>query len=174
MLILYAAICPDSKKAAHTLLLRALEAHFRLKELPKTAFGPYGKPFFPDYPQIHFNLSHSGPYALCALSGGPVGVDIEEIRPRGARLPAYAFNPAERDWFEARGGGWENFYTLWTRKESWCKRAGESAARPKSVCPPLPGEAAGTLAVHSFAGEGWRAAVCTEQEERPEILWTDL
>jgi len=38
-----------------------------------------GKPFLPGGP--HFNLSHSGKFAMCAVSTSPVGCDIEEIVP---------------------------------------------------------------------------------------------
>ena len=38
-----------------------------------------GKPFFADG-KIHFSLSHSGAYALAALSRQTVGADIQEVR----------------------------------------------------------------------------------------------
>ena len=53
--------------------------------------GTFGKPRLARDAQLHFNLSHSGPLALYALSReGPVGVDVE----RAGRRPA-AFL---RDW----------------------------------------------------------------------------
>ncbi len=39
-----------------------------------------GKPRLSGHPSIHFNLSHSGPWVLCAVHGGPVGIDVEEVR----------------------------------------------------------------------------------------------
>ncbi len=52
-----------------------------------------------------FSLSHSGRLTLCALSARPVGVDIEQIRPRGASLPRYALTAAEYARFQAGGTG---------------------------------------------------------------------
>ena len=74
-------------------------------------------------------------------------------------------------WYAAHGGDWGAFCSLWTRKESWCKQAGTGIFNPRSVLPPLPGERHETLAVHSFAGDRWRAAVCAEHGEAPKILW---
>ena len=39
--------------------------------------GENGKPELLSYPDIHFNLSHSGTIAVCAVSDRPVGVDVE-------------------------------------------------------------------------------------------------
>ncbi|MEM8503001.1 MAG: 4'-phosphopantetheinyl transferase superfamily protein [Cyanobacteria bacterium P01_D01_bin.1] len=49
-------------------------------------YGEYGKPTTTASPteacDFHFNLSHSGELALCALGGDrTVGVDIEQVRP---------------------------------------------------------------------------------------------
>lgn len=38
-----------------------------------------GKPYVKNAP-FHFSLSHSGDYAVCAISDSPVGVDIEQER----------------------------------------------------------------------------------------------
>jgi 4'-phosphopantetheinyl transferase len=38
-----------------------------------------GKPVFRDYPQCHFNISHSGNHGACVLADTPVGIDIEAI-----------------------------------------------------------------------------------------------
>ena len=47
--------------------------------------GPYGKPYLTGYPEIHFNISHSGGWAVCALASMPCGVDGEGL-PVGAQL----------------------------------------------------------------------------------------
>ncbi|MEE1164345.1 MAG: 4'-phosphopantetheinyl transferase superfamily protein [Lachnospiraceae bacterium] len=57
-----------------------------------------GKPFFPDLPQIHFSLSHSGEYIACAFSDEEVGLDLQECsRPRTSifRIAKRFFSQAE-------------------------------------------------------------------------------
>ncbi len=41
----------------------------------------HGKPRCVGHPEVHFNLSHSGGWILCALHGAPVGVDVEAASP---------------------------------------------------------------------------------------------
>ena len=82
------------------LLLWALQQAHGFAALPPLARTPLGKPYFPQYPGLHFNLSHSGPLTVCALSTLPVGVDIEQIRPRGASLPRYALTEEQKERYE--------------------------------------------------------------------------
>lgn len=171
MLTLLACGGENGKAAVRGLLREGLARVYGLEEIPAMDRGSRGKPFFPDFPHIHFNLSHSGGLALCALSDGEVGVDVELVGPRDPRLPRRVFSEEEYRWYAAHGGDWGAFCSLWTRKESWCKQAGTGIFNPRSVLPPLPGERHETLAVHSFAGDRWRAAVCAEHGEAPKILW---
>ena len=172
-MILLGCESDDAKAASRALLLRALGESHGLSVLPAMEYGPLGKPFFPAYPHIHFNLSHSGPFALCAVSRFPVGVDIERVRPRRETLPKGVLTEEECRWYIEQGGGWERFYTLWTRKESWVKHRGGSVAKPRTVCPPLPGTGEGPPFLISLAGEDWRGAVCAE-ERVPSLRWIDI
>lgn len=169
-MVLLACESNDSKAAARALLLRALAEEYGLTQQPLTEYGPRGKPFFPDYTHIHFNLSHSGPYALCAVGKCPVGVDIEVCRPRKLTVPAGVFTESEYRWYKEQGGGWSEFYTLWTRKESWVKYHGGTVARPKTVCPPLPGTLQTVPGLTSLSGPGWHAAICAEEPAAP-LQW---
>ena len=45
------------------------------------AYGPSGKPFFHDLPDVHFNISHTGGLVVCAVGNIPIGIDAERIRP---------------------------------------------------------------------------------------------
>lgn len=47
----------------------------------RIALSQNGKPWLPDAPQLHFNLSHSHGALAIAVSRLAVGVDIEKIRP---------------------------------------------------------------------------------------------
>lgn len=56
-----------------------------------------GKPYCADYPDLHFNMSDSGPYTMIAVSDRRVGADVEHIRPRpGAALFQRWFLPEEK------------------------------------------------------------------------------
>ena len=55
---------------AYGLLAELVKTEYGLSPLPETAREESGKPFFPGFRALHFNLSHSGTLALCALSAG--------------------------------------------------------------------------------------------------------
>ena len=38
----------------------------------------YGKPYIPALPDMHFNISHSGRWIVCAVDSKPIGIDIEK------------------------------------------------------------------------------------------------
>ena len=103
-LVVYGGLCPagEERKLAYRLLALALEREAG------------GKPFFPGFPQLQFNLSHSRGAAVCALHHLPVGVDVERLRQPPRRLAA--------------GLGDEAFFRLWTAKEATVKLAGQGIA----------------------------------------------
>ena len=87
-LVVYGAVGPkeSERELAYRLLELALQREYGLDSLPEIRRAAGGKPYFPQYPHIHFNLSHSRGAAVCALSGEPVGVDVELLRPPPRRL----------------------------------------------------------------------------------------
>lgn len=150
------------------LLLWALQQTHGFAALPPLARTPLGKPYFPQYPGLHFNLSHSGPLTVCALSTLPVGVDIEQIRPRGASLPRYALTEGEYTTFQRMGGNWPAFYALWTRREAWCKYTGQGLKPQWKQDIPATG-----LSFGAYSGEGWQASVCGLEPPPEAILWKE-
>ena len=113
-IVVYGASGPagGERALAYRLLEIALEREHGLTRRPEILRGPYGKPWFPAFPHIHFNLSHSRGAAVCALSDAPVGIDIEVLREPPRRLAA--------------GMGAEEFFRLWTAKEATVKLRGQS------------------------------------------------
>lgn len=172
-MLLLANESTDAKAAARRLLQAALVERYGLTHLPNLACGPFGKPYFSEYPHIHFNLSHSGPLALCAVGDNPVGVDIEWVRPRSPGLISGVLTPEEYRWYRENGSDWPAFYTLWTRKESLCKYRGTSVLHPKRICLPLPGETDEGIIITNFSGEEWRVAVCAQETPEP-IQWREF
>ena len=76
-------------------LVRLAGKLWGMAELPEMGRLPGGKPCFPDHPQCQFNLSHSGGLVLCGGGCAPLGVDLEEVRPRRAGLARYICSPEE-------------------------------------------------------------------------------
>lgn len=111
-IIVYAALGPsgEERALARRLLAEALARERGLTGLPAIAAGANGKPFFPDRPDLQFNLSHSHSAAVCALHHLPIGVDVERLRPAPRRL--------------SRGMDDGDFFRLWTAKEATIKRRG--------------------------------------------------
>lgn len=44
------------------------------------SFNSHGKPFFANYPHIHFNISHSSCLTVIAVGEKAVGIDVEKLR----------------------------------------------------------------------------------------------
>lgn len=84
-----------------------------------------GKPFLKHIPEMHFSLSHSGDYVVCAVSHAPVGVDVE--------LPRCTMEIAGRFFHEDELPGTEDkdfLLRLWTAKESFVKALGGGLTIP--------------------------------------------
>ena len=99
-------------------LLKALDASLKK--------GPYGKPYLAGHLEIHFNISHSGGYGVCAISSMPCGVDIQEKRAvRSQRMIERTMNAQEQRQILEAEDSTKEFIKLWTYKESCIKLSGE-------------------------------------------------
>lgn len=88
------------------------------------ALGEYGKPYLPQFPNVHFNISHCDTGCAIAVADCPVGVDIQDIRP-------FSWDVAKRVCCErelaALGASVERdklFTKMWTAKECYGKVSG--------------------------------------------------
>ena len=61
---------------AYALLRLAIWERCGLYELPLIARTDLGKPYFPEWPGVHFSISHTAAAAMVGLSERPVGVVI--------------------------------------------------------------------------------------------------
>jgi 4'-phosphopantetheinyl transferase len=86
------------------------------------------KPQLRDHPSLHFNLSHSGDFALIAVGAQPLGVDIEAIKPDidWRALAAASFHPDERMILAQHSGAaaLDAFFQIWAHKEAYLKATG--------------------------------------------------
>jgi 4'-phosphopantetheinyl transferase len=91
-------------------------------------FGRHGKPALIGEGAPHFNFSDSGSLGCLAVThAGPVGVDIEQMRPRDyLGLADRYFSAAEYDVLEAMQEPQHRdaFFRGWTRKEAFLKAVG--------------------------------------------------
>lgn len=153
-----------AKMGAYELLGRAAGLVWGMDSLPEIARAEGGKPYFPEYPERYFNLSHSGEFALCALSDAPVGADIEVIRPRKEGLPAYTFKGTDYERYLTLGGDWDAFYTLWTEVESIIKYTGDGLKAYRRA------ELPEGCVLTNLSGDGWKGAVCGH-ERLEQVEW---
>ena len=127
--------------AAGLLLRRAvLDAGLDPSCLERLKEGANGKPYLPGAP-FFFSLSHSGPWAVCAVYGGEVGIDIEAAVSLSEAVKKRIFTEKERVFMQSPQAGEiagrmpgvrtgeknrENAagICLWTVKESYLKMKG--------------------------------------------------
>lgn len=128
-------------------------------------YGPYGKPCLKEYPEIHFNLSHTGTMAVCVISDHPVGVDVEKTRPYVEKTGKRCFNKDQLAWIGQVKDRDREWIRLWTRKESRLKLDGTGLWGPIASIPVLPGEDQGCFYCETELGE-YHICVCSLQEKR--------
>lgn len=138
--------------------------------LAKTVLG---KPYLKDWPDVQFNLSHSGAYGVCAISNAPVGVDVEMIRPLRQDVAKRFFTKTEQGYLSARPA--EEFFRLWTRKESFTKAIGKGLTLPMdrfSVLDDILYYGGVAWFFHAHPVENGYLTVCCQQPES-EFSWVD-
>ncbi len=92
--------------------------------------GENQKPRLKNFPDFHFNISHSGDFSVCAFDDFPVGVDVEKVRPIAVqKFAARLFSPREQAALEKAPDPLAEFFRLWTAKESVVKQRGTTLAR---------------------------------------------
>lgn len=95
----------------------------------------HGKPWLPDHADWFFNLSHSAGWTLVGISRvGPIGVDLEAVRPVPDLLDI-----AERSFARSEARALaalpsvrrhDAFFACWTAKEAFLKASGVGLAGP--------------------------------------------
>lgn len=99
---------------AYLMLCLALWELYQWRGLPEIAESSMGKPYFPEHPDVHFNISHTSGAVLVGVSDQPIGVDIERVRPVSQRaMRRLAAVSTEKDFFQS-----------WVRREARTKRSG--------------------------------------------------
>ena len=116
--------------AAVYLLLRMLLSDVYGIDKPVSFdFFKKGKPYLKDYPEIHFNLSHSAIMAAAAVSDAPVGIDVQEIRGTADKLAKRVLTNSEYKMFNENPKPDDFFCKIWTIKESYLKKTGDGISK---------------------------------------------
>ena len=139
---------------AYLMLYLALRQEYGWKKLPDMAHSDRGKPWFPDHPEVHFNLSHTSGAVLVGLSDQPIGVDIEKLRPVSQRAMQRIANASTE----------QEFFRSWVRREARTKRSGDGiSTMARSETPLQYGEYYYELGTFP----GYVAGVATRSREVP-------
>lgn len=117
--------------AVWTLLEKAYRDYEKIESMyyqfPNIAVNSYGKSDFIGT-NVHFNLSHSGIFVLCALSQSEVGCDIEQIAKDDFKIAERFFHQDEINFLKAKQkvhyDTKADFYRIWTLKEAFLKAKG--------------------------------------------------
>ena len=119
--------------AASLLLEYAVAQHYPSIVHPLSiSIAEGGKPYLINEPNVHFSLSHSAGWAVCALSDHPVGVDIERCEPGRRDVASRFFHKDEVRYLNSLLPSMRDdaFYKLWTLKESFVKSTGRGLDLP--------------------------------------------
>ena len=126
-----------------------------------------GKPYLAENKALFFNLSHSGEIAMCTLASCNVGCDVEKIKSKPPNITRMFVNEQEDK---------NQFYKLWTAKESYLKMTGDGFFKnPKDIVIKLPfgsqvveNKAVTffdlSMAAMSHTGKSYQITVCAEGE----------
>ncbi len=116
-----------------------LRSHFPADSLPSgdtltISRSSRGKPFLPTLPGWHISVTHSGKWFICAFSQMQIGIDLQEhsLLPgetgqqaldRYLKIARRFFHPMEADYVALAPQ--DNFFPVWTAKESFVKYTGQ-------------------------------------------------
>ena len=132
-----------------------------------------GKPYLTAAPHVHFSLSHSRAWVVCAVSDHPVGVDIQQCRSGRSGVAERFFYPDEVQYLSSLPPAERNdaFYTLWALKESYVKADGRGLRLLRQFCVDIAGQppkiTVGTpcsLFAPEFPEPAYKLGVCVQKE----------
>lgn len=94
------------------------------KDLPAIKRPKDQKPCFETDIGLHFSVSHSGAYWVCAFSEQKVGIDIQRKTNNYQRgIAKRFFHFDEQEYLEKNN--FTDFFQIWTAKESYVKYTGQ-------------------------------------------------
>ncbi|MDO5449079.1 MAG: 4'-phosphopantetheinyl transferase superfamily protein [Clostridia bacterium] len=142
-------------------------------------YGEHGKPYIDD--EIEFSISHSGDFAICAISNKDVGCDIEQIGTADLKLAKRFFTQAEYEMLSSSTEDIDTlFFRLWTMKESLIKLTGRGINQPLNSfeVDVYKGKTLYNGTIYHFKeyeiDKNYRCCVCSESACKPTQVNVDL
>lgn len=167
---LYAALL------AERLLRHGMKEQYGIAMDPhKRKVTPQGKPYFAEE-DLFFSLSHSGSYALAALSKQPIGADIQVEKQ--ADFPAiarrmFAAEEIEALYKEREGAAQRRlFFQIWTCRESMGKQRGCGMIKALPACISQQGRL--DRRCFHFCNEGIHIAAYGADQEECHLQYVDF
>lgn len=121
----------DRQKHLPDKILHLLSAYLKRKYIGSWTKNESGKPLSKN---AFFNVSHCEGMVVIALSDRNVGVDAERIRTTDEDLRAYVSSPEEKAFMSTD----EDFFSVWTAKESLVKAEGSGLPNKPNKIPAFP------------------------------------
>lgn len=187
-MIFYTFLNENSKHTEqHEIAYRLLsEGVKRLYGITSRSFekGEHGKPFFKEYPDIKFNISHCSGLAVCGISKSEIGVDAELIRPYNGKVMKRIFSEREQNYILFSENSERDFFRFWTLKECFGKAIGTGIfsdlknysfeisddIEKNPQCEKIPDK----IFTQKIIQKKWVVSVCTDRPENEfEFIDTD-
>ena len=140
--------------------------------MEKITYGQNGKPGIEG---MYFNLSHSGDMVICAVSDRNIGCDIETVSTVKEGIADRFFTKQETQYLNFFEGPQkeQEFFRLWTIKESYMKLTGEGMSLPLSgfnvkIGENISIERNGEICpchIKEYEIDGYRTAVCAMEQD---------
>ncbi|MBR5558822.1 MAG: 4'-phosphopantetheinyl transferase superfamily protein [Oscillospiraceae bacterium] len=160
----------DNSMHSHDRLLHCASLY---SGLPPSAFcreqQPNGKPVLKGGPDLHFSVSHSGKWWVCAFGPQEVGLDVQKNRPcRAQALAKRFFHPDEAAYLQSKDFSLQEFYRLWTAKESYVKLSGRGFGKGFSTFSLIP-QPVGPQWRYLSLEQNYTLCLCAEQIDQVVI-----
>ncbi len=118
--------------AGRVLLRYMLCKHYNFSnDAIKIAYNRYGKPLLNDN-SLQFSIAHSKAWLVCAVAADAIGIDVEKIAAWRERVAKRFLSKSEYSALTelSTTEKTEQFYSIWTLKESYSKAIGRGLTVP--------------------------------------------
>ncbi|MDR0738700.1 MAG: 4'-phosphopantetheinyl transferase superfamily protein [Oscillospiraceae bacterium] len=113
------------KIAARTLLKNIASENLGVpKSKLKFSYGNGGKPYFKNFENFHFNISHTDYAFAVFISNSEAGIDVERKKEINLSIANRFFSEQEKQFFNSYKNKENAFFKIWTRKEAYAKYLG--------------------------------------------------